>query len=77
VDKKIEEIVRETFKINNGSIEKSWTSDDIPEWDSLGHLNLIMAVEKEFNIKFEIEEMFQIQSVGDICDILKAKIQND
>ena len=51
MDKRLEQIVRETFSIkSNEVIEKSWTSDDIPKWDSLGHLNMIMAIEKEFNI---------------------------
>lgn len=77
MDKRLEQIVRETFSIkSNEVIEKSWTSDDIPKWDSLGHLNMIMAIEREFNIKFEIEEMFQIQCLDDISNILQKKVEN-
>ena len=75
MDKRLEKVVREIFSLNNERIEDSWTSDDIFEWDSLGHLNLIMAVEKEFDVKFEIEEMLQIKTLGDIDDILKKKIR--
>lgn len=75
MDKRLEQIIRETFSLkSNEVIDESWTSDDIPKWDSLGHLNMIMAVEKEFNIKFEIEEMFQIQSLGDVNNILQKKV---
>ena len=74
MNKRLEEIVREVFKLDNKIIEETWSSDDIPEWDSLGHLNLLLAIEKEFNIKFEIEEMFQIQRIGDIDETLGKKI---
>jgi acyl carrier protein len=73
VKKKLEEIIRGVFNLKDEVIEASWTSDDILAWDSLGHLNLIMAVEKGFNVKFEIEEMFQIRSLGDIDMILEGK----
>ena len=49
-------VVREIFKLDKETIEDEWTSDDIPGWDSVGHLNLILALEKEFDVKFEIEE---------------------
>lgn len=74
LSKRLEEIVREVFKLDNKVINETWSSDDISGWDSLGHLNLLLAIEKEFNIKFEIEEMFQIQSLGDIDEILGKKI---
>ncbi len=75
MDKRLEQIIRETFSIKDSEkIEESWTSDDISKWDSLGHLNMIMAVENEFDIKFEIEEMFQIQCLADINNILQKKV---
>ena len=73
MDKKLEKIIREAFSLNSDEIDPGWTSDDIPKWDSMGHLNLIMAVEKEFNIKFEIEEMFMIQKLADIVTFIEKR----
>lgn len=73
MDERLEKIVREVFDIAAETIDGDWTSDDIPDWDSVGHLNLIMEVEKEFNIKVEIEEMFEIEKLADIVKILKKK----
>jgi acyl carrier protein len=70
---RLEKIIREVFEIEAEKIDENWTSDDIPDWDSVGHLNLIMEVEKEFNIKIEIEEMFEIEKLGDITRILQKK----
>ena len=59
LNERVEKIVRQTFNLSNKEIDEKWTSDDIAEWDSMGHLQLIMAIEKEFNASIEIEEMFE------------------
>jgi acyl carrier protein len=69
----LEKIIRGVFDIEAERIDENWTSDHIPDWDSVGHLNLIMEVEKEFNIKIEIEEMFEVEKLGDIITILNKK----
>ncbi len=73
MDKRLEKVIREVFPIDEETIDENWTSDDIPDWDSVGHLNLIMEVEKEFNIKIEIEEMFEIEKLKDIAKILEKR----
>jgi acyl carrier protein len=71
LDKRLERIIREVFPIAGETIDENWTSDDIPDWDSVGHLNLIMEIEKAFGIKIEVEEMFEVEKLGDIIPILK------
>jgi acyl carrier protein len=73
LDKRLEKVIRSVFPIDGDTVDAGWTSDDIPDWDSVGHLNLIMEVEKEFNVKFEVEDMFEIENLGDITRILKEK----
>jgi acyl carrier protein len=73
VDKRLEKVISSVFPIETETIDNEWTSDDIPEWDSVGHLDLMMEVEKEFSVKIEIEEMFEIEKLGDIQTILEKK----
>lgn len=49
------------------------TPNDIESWDSLLHLTLIHSIEEEFDIVFEMEEMFTIFNIGDIYELLNAK----
>ena len=70
---RLERIIRGVFNIMDGSLDPNWTSDDIESWDSVGHLNLILELEKEFGVKFEIEEMFDLVKLGDIETILDLK----
>ena len=46
---------------------------DIDTWDSFTSMQLIAELEKEFNVKFEMEEVFDIQCLGDIGEILSKK----
>ncbi|MFC2156067.1 acyl carrier protein [Acidobacteriota bacterium] len=73
MDERLVKVLRNVFPIEGDVIDENWTSDDIPEWDSIGHLNLIMEIEKEFDTKIEIEEMFEVEKLADITRILKMK----
>ena len=70
---KVKEIVSETFKISRADILMDMTPDDIELWDSLGQLMLINNLEKEFNVIFELDEIFEIISIADVLTILKRK----
>ena len=73
MDDRLKRIIRVVFNIKDGSLDPNWTSDDIEAWDSVGHLNLILELEKEFGVKFGIEEMFDLVKLGDIETILDRK----
>jgi len=70
---KAEKVIAKSFKIDPSGIKTNMTPDDIESWDSLGQLMLINDLEKEFCIKFEIEEIFEIMSIEDIYNILERK----
>ena len=61
--------------------EKSVTPDlaigSVEKWDSMGHLILVLAIEREFGIKFRTEEIPKLDSVGVITDILKERLKKD
>ena len=50
------------------------TSDDIEDWDSLEHINLIAAVEQEFGIKFNMGQVVTMKNVGEMVDIILSQI---
>lgn len=49
-------------------------ADDIEEWDSLTHIQLVSEIQKEFNIKFTAKEMISWDNVGDMCNTIQSKI---
>ncbi|MDX2214388.1 MAG: acyl carrier protein [Oculatellaceae cyanobacterium bins.114] len=66
----IESIFREVLNNSHISINENTTGLDIEEWNSLTHLNLILAVEKKFQIKFKLTELATFKKIGDIIDVL-------
>ena len=70
---KLEEIIAKVFELDISKIKKEMTPLDIEMWDSLSQLNLISSIEKEFQIKLEIDEIFTVTKIGDIYNLLREK----
>ena len=70
---KINKIFKEIFDDEHLEITRTYTSEDIEEWNSLAHINIIVACENEFGIKFQIDEIVSIRNVGDIVDLIGQK----
>ena len=70
IDSKLEKLLKETFQIEKISLD--FSMEDIPEWDSFKHIELIIAIEKEFKIKLELTDTIEMASI----QILKRKILN-
>ena len=49
------------------------TADDIEDWDSLEHITLISAVEREFRMKFKMGEISSMKNVGEMASIIAAR----
>jgi acyl carrier protein len=73
LDIRLENVIRRVFSIDANDIDENWTSEDIPEWDSTGHLILILEIEKEFGIDVGVEDMFEVTRLGDLAQVLKKK----
>jgi acyl carrier protein len=70
----VQEICSDIFDIENLSINNELSANDIVEWDSLNHLNLISSIEEEFKIKFDFDEIASFENIGDIIDSIINKI---
>ena len=71
---KIKEVFAEIFKNNQLIIDELTSSKQIHEWDSLKNIVLLSTIEKKFNVKFSIDDIFNTRNVGDICNLVYAKI---
>jgi acyl carrier protein len=50
------------------------TAADVQDWDSVNHITLIVAVEEEFGVKFKTAEIEKMKNVGQMVDVLQAKV---
>lgn len=68
--KKLNEIFRDVFDDEEIVVGDETTAEDIEDWDSLEHINLVVAVEKGFGIKFNMGEVNSMKNVGEMMDII-------
>lgn len=74
---RLEKVMREVFDDEEISINDETTADDIEEWDSLTHVQLIVAVEEEFGCKFSTVEVMKLKNVGEFIKLIDRKKTND
>ena len=65
MSKKLFEIISRVMNVSISQINDNSGSESIPEWDSFNLYVLLNEIEKEFNIKFSLEETLEIKNVGD------------
>ena len=66
----VQDIFRDIFDEKDLIIENGTTSNDIEGWDSLNHIGIISAAEKEFRIKFALGELSTLKDVGSMIDLI-------
>ncbi|MDO4332398.1 MAG: acyl carrier protein [Eubacteriales bacterium] len=74
VFEKLNEVFRDVFDDESITVNDTTTADDIEDWDSLEHINLMAAVESEFGIKFSMGQIMTMKNVGEMADIILQKI---
>jgi acyl carrier protein len=70
----LNEIFRQVFDDDTIVVNRATTANDIEEWDSLTHINLAVAVEVRFKIKFALGELQTLKNVGDMVDLINRKV---
>ncbi len=70
----LNEVFRDVFDDESIEVNDETTSDDIEDWDSLEHINLIAAVEQEFGMKFNMGQVVTMKNVGEMVDIILSQI---
>lgn len=66
-------VFQDVFDDDSITVNAKTTADDIDDWDSLEHITLISAVEKEFGMKFKMGEISSMKNVGEMVGIIAAR----
>ncbi len=72
---KLNEIFEDVLDLDETpELTDATTANDIEEWDSLSHIQLIVAIEKEFKLKFTSQEILKWNTVGEMVDTIIARL---
>ena len=70
VFQKLTEIFRNNFDDERICLSDSTSAQDIEDWDSLEQVNLVVAIQSEFKIRFQLDEVNAMRNVGEMVDVV-------
>lgn len=70
----LDEIFQDVFDDDSIKVSGKTTAEDIEDWDSLEHINLVVAIEKKFGMKFTMGEVTGMKNVGEMVEIILTRI---
>jgi acyl carrier protein len=71
---RVQSAFQRAFDLDAHSITLDTQPDDIPGWDSLGHATLACSLEREFDIRFDIDELVALENVREIIRVVSVKL---
>lgn len=71
---KVQEIFREELELDDLVLTDETTADDVEEWDSLSHVQLVATMEEAFGIEFKSREILSWENIGDLIDSIEKKV---
>ncbi|HRI47382.1 MAG: acyl carrier protein [Ignavibacteriaceae bacterium] len=74
ISEKLANVISTELKLQSFNFTDETTADQVPGWDSLSHLNIIVAIEKEFAVKFKGIEILRTKNLGDLQRLIDSKL---
>jgi acyl carrier protein len=69
----LQNLFAEIFGVERLAIASDTVQGEVPEWDSVGHLNLMLALEASFDVQLEVQDMQNLTSVSAILEFLESR----
>lgn len=71
IEERIKKVVCDSIRISEDVYNYELAAGDIPEWDSIGHVTILQAIEAEFEIAFDVGDAIDIEDVEDLVAMVK------
>lgn len=76
ISDKLKKTILAELKLENFDFQDDTTADQVPGWDSLSHLNVILAIENEFNIRFKPYDLLKLKNIEQLQSLINSKLNN-
>jgi acyl carrier protein len=71
---KVQTAFKSAFDVDPRTITLETSPDDVPAWDSMGHVTLASSLERTFGLSFDVDDLMKMESVREICNVLQSKL---
>jgi acyl carrier protein len=72
--RKVKAAFNSTFDVDPQTVTLDSTPNDIPAWDSMGHVELASSLEQVFGVSFDVDDLMAMENVKEICRIVQSKL---
>ncbi|MCU7494549.1 MAG: acyl carrier protein [Ignavibacteria bacterium] len=73
ISDRLKKTILNVLKLDDYEIQSETRADEVPGWDSLNHINVILAVEKEYQVRFKNIEVLKLKNIGDLQKLVDSK----
>ena len=74
ISPELKKVILSQLDLDDFDLQDETMAPQVPGWDSLNHINIILAVEKHFNVKFKSLELLRLKCVGDLQKLVDSKL---
>ena len=71
-EERVIQIIAESIEVESNKIDEDTAIGDFPNWDSMGQLVILTSLEIEFNVKFDPEDIMDLEDVGDMISAIEG-----
>lgn len=76
ISERLKKIILGTLKLEDFDLQDEMSAYQIPGWDSLNHISIILAIEEGYGIRFTLPEVLALKNLGDLQELVDRKKEN-
>jgi len=73
MEDRINNVLKRVFDLTDAELAQNLSRADIAKWDSLTHMDLVVSLEREFNVIFNIDDIIALDGIESVRAVLKKK----
>lgn len=74
ISNELKTVILGTLKLDEWNLSDATLAAEVPGWDSLSHINVVVAVERHFGVRFKGAEVLRLKNVGDLQRLVDSKL---
>ena len=73
ISKRLKKVILKTLRLDNVELTEEMEASEVPGWDSLSHINVILAIEEEFEVRFKDAEIIRLKNIGELQKLIDSQ----
>ncbi|OGA03354.1 MAG: hypothetical protein A3I00_07845 [Betaproteobacteria bacterium RIFCSPLOWO2_02_FULL_64_12] len=74
MEERIRRIAASVLRVSPARLDAAASSETIETWDSLRHLNLVLALEEDFDLRFTVEDVGRMRTLGEMVKLIQSRL---